>query len=503
MKESALVLRNYISGQWLKSATNDYAEVRNPATDEIIALCPMSLREEADQAVAAAREAFWGWRTTPVPDRLEYMFALKQKMEESKKDLAAIIVAEHGKTYKEALDELTRTLQYVEDACAITQLMKGSFSEDIAHGVDEYFIREPLGVFLMLPPFNFPAMIPTYFAWAVACGNTVVVKSSSFCPMTVEKITELAEQCGFPKGVVNLVHGSGNGVGNYLLTHPDVAGVSFVGSSKVGLDIYRMATASGKRAQVQGGAKNHAVVMEDAVLGESLKNVVSSCFGHVGERCFAVSNVVVVEAIYDEFKEKFIDAARKLKVGCGLDDTVSLGPIVSKRHLDKLLGQIDQGIKEGAKLLLDGRGVKVGGYPNGYFLGPTVFEAEPGMQIFEDEAFGPVRCLKKVKNFAEAVQVVNQSRYGHTAVIYTETGRYAREFIQRCDTGQIGVNIGTPAPIAFYPVGGRKLSFFGSTRGRANDAIDFYTDKKVVVSRWLKQAGFATTSGDSRFPVNW
>lgn len=185
MKESALVLRNYISGQWLKSATNDYAEVRNPATDEIIALCPMSLREEADQAVAAAREAFWGWRTTPVPDRLEYMFALKQKMEESKKDLAAIIVAEHGKTYKEALDELTRTLQYVEDACAITQLMKGSFSEDIAHGVDEYFIREPLGVFLMLPPFNFPAMIPTYFAWAVACGNTVVVKSSSFCPMTV------------------------------------------------------------------------------------------------------------------------------------------------------------------------------------------------------------------------------------------------------------------------------------------------------------------------------
>ena len=501
MTEKAIVLRNYINGQWIESKTGEFAEVRNSATDEVIALCPMSSREEADMAVGAAREAFWNWRTTPVPERVEYMFALRQKMVEHKQELAGIISSEHGKLHREALDELTRTLQYVEDACTVTQTMKGSFTEDIAHGVDEYFIREPLGVFLVLPPFNFPSMIPMYFVWAIATGNTVVIKSSSICPMTIQRITELAEECGFPKGVINLVHGSGGGVGDYLVTHPDIVGVSFVGSSKVGLDIYRMATNSGKRAQVQGGAKNHAVVMEDAEIDEAIKNVISSCFGHIGERCFAVSNVLVAEEVYDEFKEKFLAAARELKVGPSSDNEAKLGPVVSKKHLGKLLEEIEHGVQEGAKLIMDGRGVKVEGYPNGYFLGATIFEAEPGMHVFEEEIFGPVRCLKKFSDLDEAIRIIEQNPYGHTAVIYTESGAYAREFIQRCEVGQIGVNIGTPAPIGFYPVGGRKLSFYGSSRGRANDAIDFYTDKKVVVSRWLKRK--AAKSSGTGVPVNW
>ncbi len=502
MAEKAMVLKNFINGEWVESRTQEFAEVRNSATDEVIALCPMSLQSDADQAVQAGKDAFWEWRTTPIPERIEYMFALKQKMQENKSELAKIISAEHGKTYKEGLDELTRTLQYVEDACAMPQLMKGAYTEDIAHGVDEYFVREPLGVFLVLPPFNFPAMIPTYFVWAVAAGNPVLIKSSSICPMTVQKIVELVQETGLPKGVLNLIHGSGSGMGNYLISHPDIVGVSFVGSSQVGLEIYKGATAHGKRAQVQGGAKNHALVMDDAVMDETIKNVVSSCFGHIGERCFAVSNVLVAEAVYDEFKEKFLAATKALKVGSGTDETTNLGPVVSRKHLNKLLEEIEIGVEEGGKLLLDGRGVKVEGYPNGYFLGPTIFEAEPEMHIFQEELFGPVRCLKKVKDLDEAIEIINQSRYGHTAVIYTETGAYARDFIQQCEVGQVGVNIGTPAPIAFYPVGGRKLSMYGSTRGRANDAVDFYTDKKVVVTRWLKrkvkEAGKSTG-----VPVNW
>ncbi len=496
----ALVLKNYYNGEWVESKITDFIEVRNSATDELIGLCPKSSQEEADQVVAAAKAAFWNWRTTPVPERVEYMFALRQKMVENKEVLAEIICAEHGKTVKEAKDELTRTLQYVEDACAIPQLMKGSFSEDVAHGVDEHYIRDPLGVFLVLPPFNFPAMIPMYFVWAVASGNTAVIKSSSICPMTVQKIMELVDECGFPPGVVNLIHGSGAGLGNYLVKHPDIAGVSFVGSSEVGLDIYKMASETGKRAQVQGGAKNHAVVMEDAVMDEALKNVVSSCFGHVGERCFAVSNVMAVESVYEKFKDNFVAAAKALKVGPGTDSSTQLGPVVSRRHLDKLLQEIDNAVKEGAKILLDGRGVKVEGYPDGYFIGPTILEAEPSMQCFQEEIFGPVRCLKKIKDLDEAIEIVNMSSFGHTAVIYTESGAYAREFTQCCETGQIGINVGTPAPIAFYAVGGRKRSFYGSTRGRANDAIDFYTDKKVIVTRWIKRK---VKQGGTGVSVNW
>jgi malonate-semialdehyde dehydrogenase (acetylating)/methylmalonate-semialdehyde dehydrogenase len=497
-----LRLRNYIGGVWSDTESEQYTEVRNPATDEVIALCPLSSQAEADLAVQAAKSAFWAWRTTPVPERAELMFSLKEAMTKHRNELAATITAEHGKTYREAQDEMTRTLQYIEDACAIPQLMKGAFSEGIAHGVDEYFLREPLGVFLILPPFNFPAMIPSYFAWAVASGNTVVLKPSNICPITSVKIVELAERSGFPAGVVNVVHGDGEAIGGHLLSHPDVVGVSFVGSSKVGLEVYRRACSFGKRAQVQGGAKNHAVVMEDAVMEEAVKNLVSSCFGHVGERCFAVSNVLVADSVYDTFVELFLASARRLRLGNGMDEGVDMGPVVTRTHLERLHGEIASALQEGARLLLDGRGVKVEGYPKGYFLGPTVFEAEPGMRVFDEEIFGPVRTIRRVRDLEEAIAIINRSPYGHTAVIYTESGAYARTFVEGCNVGQVGVNVGTPAPIAFYPVGGRKLSFFGSTRGRANDAIEFYTDKKVVVSRWLKAAKNRKV-GPGGFPVNW
>jgi len=260
--------------------------------------------------------------------------------------------------------------------------------------------------------------------------------------------------------------------------------VSFVGSSKVAKIVYENASKHGKRAQCQGGAKNHIYIHKDAILSAIIPNVVSSCFGHTSQRCFAASNILIDEAIYDEFMEQFINKVKNLKVGYGMDDNVDMGPVVSKKALQNLHNWIEKGLNEGAKLIVDGRDVKVDKYPEGYFLGPTIFEAEPDMEIFKEEIFGPVRCVKKVKDFFETVDIINSSKYGHTSAIYTENGGIAREFIRRCNTGQVGINVGTPAPIAFYPVGGRKISFYGSLRGRANDAIDFYTDKKLIVSTW-------------------
>jgi malonate-semialdehyde dehydrogenase (acetylating)/methylmalonate-semialdehyde dehydrogenase len=273
-------------------------------------------------------------------------------------------------------------------------------------------------------------------------------------------------------------------VGERLCTHPDVAGVTFVGSSKVAEIVYRTATAHGKRAQCQGGAKNHVVVMPDAFLEDAIPNIVNSCFGHTSQRCFAVSNVLVHEKIYDAFRDRFIDACKGLKLGSGMDADADMGPVVSKAALERLHGAVELGMQEGARLLLDGRNPSVEKYPDGFFMGPTILESEPGMAVFREEIFGPVRCMKKFESFSQAIDVVNKSSFGHTAVIYTENGGWARHFIREVNTGQIGVNVGTPAPIAFYPVGGRKLSFYGSHRGRANDAVDFYTDKKVIVTRW-------------------
>lgn len=476
-------LQNYIGGNWVDSRSDNFLHVTDSLTGETRALCPDSTMAEVDAAIASCKEAFPSWRDTIPTRRADMLYTLRDKLIAARDELARIIVEEHGKTFSDAKGELMRAVQYVEHPCGIPELLKGSFSEDVGSGVDEYYIREPLGVFSILPPFNFPAMIALYFTWPVACGNTVVVKPSELCPMTMLRIAQLAEESGFPPGVINVVNG-GASVGERLCTHPDIAGVTFVGSSRVAATVYRSATDQGKRAQCQGGAKNHVVVMDDAPLAAIIPNIVNSCFGHTSQRCFAVSNVLVHETVYDRFRDAFIEASRALKLGGGMDEGVDMGPVVNKPALDRLHEAIDKGVEEGATLLLDGRHPRVDGYPEGLFLGPTVLEAEPGTFVFTEEVFGPVRCIKKITDLTHAVQIINASPFGHTAVIYTESGGLARRFIREVDTGQVGINVGTPAPIAFYPVGGRKVSLYGSHRGRANDAVDFYTDKKVVVSRW-------------------
>jgi malonate-semialdehyde dehydrogenase (acetylating)/methylmalonate-semialdehyde dehydrogenase len=476
------VLKNYINGEWVDTK-GGYVEVMNPAFDEVTALSPKSTLEEVDAAVAAAKAAFWNWRNTPATRRAICLFNLRNKLYEHKQEIAEIMVNEHGKTMSDALGELTRSYEYVEFTCGIPELMKGSYSEDVARKVDTHFIREPLGPFLILPPFNFPAMIALYFCWPVACGNPVVIKSATQCPMTINRIVELAQECGFPPGVINLV-GCGRNEVHRLLTHPDMVGVTFVGSSPVGEIVYKTATGACKRAQVQGGAKNHLVINQDCPIDANLDNIIGSCYGNASQRCFAGSNLLVHEKVYDEFLPKFLAAARAQTLGYGMAKGVTLGPVVSRASLESAVGFIERAEKAGAKILLDGRNPNVPEWPKGYFLAPTLIQAEPDMEVWQEEVFAPVRCIKKIKNLAEAVEIINASIFGHTAVIYTENGGEARDFVRLCDTGQIGINVGTPAPIAFYPVGGRRTSFYGDLRGRANDAVDFYTDKKVVVTRW-------------------
>ncbi len=496
-------LKNYINGQWVESKTDQWLEVRNPAKDEVIAMCPETTKEEIDCTVKAAQNAFWSWRTTPPPRRAKLLFDFHEKLQQHQAEIAELIVNENGKTLTDASGELTRALEYVEHACAGPELLKGSHAEDVGTGVDTVYIREPLGPFVFLPPFNFPAMIALYFVWAIAAGDTAIIKSSRLCPMTITRIIEIADECGFPKGVINLLHGSGSGVGNALITHPGTVGVTFVGSSEVAEHVYKTAINYNKRAQCQGGAKNHVLIAEDAVLDWVMENVVASCFGHVGERCFAVSNVLAVEKVYDEVKERFIDLSKKLVLGYGMEKDVTLGPVISRDALNELLREVDEAINDGAELILDGRNPKVERYPKGYFIGPTVLETESEMRIFQVEVFGPVRCLKKVKNLAEGVEVINRSPYGHTANLYTENGGWAREFARLVHVGQVGINIGTPAPIAYFPVGGKKISMFGDIRGRANEAIDFYTDKKVIISRWHSSFGGLAKILDDGFAMKY
>ncbi len=477
-------VKNYINGKWRESKGEFKYNVVNSATTEVIATVPESLDSEIQLAADASKKAFVSWKNVPPHKRGQLMTEIRNVLYAYKDEIAKIVSEEHGKTLKDAYGELGRAFEYVEHTCGIAELMKGQYSENVGTGVDTFYIREPLGTFAIIPPFNFPAMISLYFCWAIACGNSVIIKPSEICPLTITRIVELIdENVDIPPGVINLVNGGAN-VGNKIITHSDIAGVSFVGSSKVAKSVYETASKYGKRAQCQGGAKNHIYIHENCSLDAIVPNVVSSCFGHTSQRCFAASNILIDEEIYNEFTDKFLVQVKSLKLGHGLDENIDMGPVVNERAYENILNWIERGVKEGARLLLDGRNVKVAKYPIGFFIGPTLFEAEPDMDIFKEEIFGPVRCIKKVSGLFDAIDIINSSDYGHTAAIYTENGGIAREFVRRCDTGQVGINVGTPAPIAFYPVGGRKLSFYGSLRGRANDAIDFYTDKKLIVSTW-------------------
>ncbi len=479
-------LKNYINGEWVPSQSGELLEVRNPATGELVARVPLSTEDEVNQAVAAAKAAFQEWRETPPMVRARYMFRLKALMEERFEDLARTIVQEHGKILDEARGEVRRAIENVEAAAGIPSLMMGYNAEDIAVGIDEECIRQPIGVFAAIAPFNFPAMVPFWFLpYAVATGNTYIVKPSEVCPVSQNRLFELLDEADFPPGVVNLVNGA-KGVVDVLLAHPDVAGVSFVGSTPVAKYIYATAAAHGKRAQCQAGAKNCLVVMPDAVLDRTVPNILSSAFGTAGQRCLAGALVLAVGEVYEPLKAQLVEGASRIKLGYGLEEGVQMGPVVSRKAKERILGYIEKGLEEGAELILDGRNVRVEGYPNGHFVGPTIFDrVRPEMTIAREEIFGPVLGIIPVADFDEALAIIEGLPYGNASSIFTTSGKWAREFKYRVRTGNVGVNIGIAAPVATFPFGGMKDSFFGDLHGQGRDAIRFFTDCKIVITRWF------------------
>jgi malonate-semialdehyde dehydrogenase (acetylating)/methylmalonate-semialdehyde dehydrogenase len=478
-------LKNFIGGEWVDSESVEDLDVVNPATGEVIARVPLSTPSEVERAARVAQEAFRAWREVPPVRRARYFFELKTRMEEKFEDLSRIIVQEIGKTIDEARGEMRRSLEEVECACGIPSMLKGYIAEDISPGLDLMAVMVPLGVFCMVPAFNFPALVPLeYMPYAVACGNTFIVKPSTETPVTQAKIFELIDQVGFPPGVVNMVHGSRQVV-NCLLENPFVKGLSFVGSSPVGKLLYEKAANYGKRAQCAGGAKNHFVIMPDADLDITVRAMLSSFFGCSGQRCLAGAIAVPVGEVYELLRDKLVEAASKIRMGYGLDQSVQMGALVSKEHMEKVRTYINKGVEEGAKLLLDGRGAKVEGYPNGAFIGPTIFDdVRPEMTIAKEEIFGPVACITRVDTFDEAVDLIERNTFGHSALIFTSSGHWAREFRYRVSCGNIGINVGIAATQAFSTLGSLKDSFYGDLHGRAESVL-FFTERKIVISRWF------------------
>lgn len=480
------VLENYINGAWVRSSGSTLLDVKNPATGEVLARVPLSTAGDVGEAVRAAEEAFPAWSATPPVQRARYLFKLKALFDEHKEEIAAICTSEHGKTLAESRNDFGRGIENVEHAAGIPSLLMGQGLSDVAAGIDSMTIREPLGVFAAVTPFNFPPMVPLWFLpYAIATGNTFVLKPSEQVPLTQRRVFELIAEAGVPKGVVNLVNG-GRDVVNAICAHDRVAGVSFVGSSAVARHVYKSCGETGKRVQALGGAKNFLVVMPDAEMDKSATNVAESIYGCSGQRCLAGSVVIGVGEAYERVREALLAAAKAVVVGDGAREGTTMGPLVSAAHRERVLGYIDKGVKEGGKLLLDGRGLEVSGLPHGNWLGPTIFEdVRPGMVIATEEIFGPVACLMRAKDLDEAIAIANKSEYGNASSIYTTSGKAARAFQRRIQAGMVGVNIGVAAPMAFFPFGGQKGSFFGDTKAHGPTAIDFYTERKVVISRWF------------------
>jgi len=479
-------LQNYIDGEWVDSKSSRWLDVHNPATDEVIARVPLSSANEVHAAVKAAKDAFQDWRETTPFTRSRYLFRMKNAMEERFEELAQAIVLEHGKIIDEARGEVRRGIENVEVAAGVPSLMMGYNMEDVSHGIDEECVYQPAGVFCCVAPFNFPNMVPLWFLpYAIACGNTYIVKPSERCPISQNLLFEILDEIDIPPGVVNLVNGDKEAV-DALLEHPDVKGLSFVGSTPVGRYLYAKAAEHGKRAQCQAGAKNCLVVMPDADLKATVASMMTSAFGTAGQRCLAGALVVAVGEVYEPLKDALVESAKRIRVGYGMDETVQMGPVISKEALQKIIGYIEKGLEEGATLLLDGRGIEVEGYPNGYFLGPTIFtDVTPEMTIAREEIFGPVLGIIRVRNFDEALEVIHSSPYGNAASIFTSSGKWGREFKYRVEAGNVGINIGIAAPIASFPFSGMKDSFFGDLHGQGRDAIEFFTERKVVITRWF------------------
>ncbi len=479
---------NYINGEWTKPAVSEYFDVVNPATGETIARTPLSGASDVDLAAGAASDAFLSWRRTPVQDRVQYLFKLRDLMKSNMDEIGRLITDECGKTFDEAKAEMVRAIENVEVACGMPHMGKGEFVEDIAAGIDELMIRQPLGVCTTIAPFNFPGMIPFWFLpYALAAGNTYIVKPSEKVPMTMQFIFKLIEQVGFPKGVVNMVNGAKEAVDG-LLTHPVIRAVTFVGSTAVAKYIYATAAAHGKRVQAQGGAKNPVIILPDADMNMATNIIADSAFGCAGQRCLAVSLAVTVGSARNDFTELICDAASSRKVGYGLDAGTQMGPVInqaSKTRIEQLIGVGSEG---GAKVCVDGRGTVVKGYEKGTFVRPTVIaDVQKGSELWKTEVFGPVLGLMHVDTIDEAIALANSHSYGNQASLFTSSGAAARKFRHEVEAGNVGINIGVAAPMAFFPFSGAKESFFGDMHGQSMDAVEFFTQKKVVIERWPKE----------------
>ncbi|PLR78696.1 methylmalonate-semialdehyde dehydrogenase (CoA acylating) [Bacillus sp. V3-13] len=477
------VLKNYINGEWIHATSKQALEVPNPATNELLTKVPLSTKEDVNLAVSAAKNAFTSWKNVPVPKRARILFKYHYLLTENHEELARLIVEENGKAYKEAHGEVQRGIECVEFAAGAPTLVMGETISGIAEDMDSEMFRYPLGVVAGITPFNFPMMVPLWmFPLAIACGNTFVLKPSERTPILANKLAELFTEAGAPPGVLNVVHGA-HDVVNGLLDHEDVAAISFVGSQPVAKYVYERAAAEGKRVQALSGAKNHHIVMPDANMDKAVQHIISSTFGSAGQRCMACSAVIVVGD-----NDRFIDALKKqadeLIVGNGMDDEVLLTPVIRKQHRDKVLGYIEKGIAEGAELIRDGR-KEMNVFAKGNFLGPTIFDhVRPEMTIAKDEIFAPVLSILRADDLNQGLEYIRKSRYGNGATIYTNNAKAIRKFREQADAGMLGINVGVPATMAFFPFSGWKDSFYGDLHVNGKDGLNFYTRKKMITSRF-------------------
>ena len=479
------LLENYVGGTWTPSSSSDVLDVTNPGTGEVLARVPLSSAADLDAAVRAAREALPPWRAVSVIERGRRLFALRQALDERREELARSVTTEMGKTLVDARAEVARMIEMVECACAVPSTMQGRILEDVSRNVDAETVRQPVGVCAAIVPFNFPAMVPFWFLpFAIACGNTFILKPSEQVPLTQQIAFELLDGLDLPPGVVNLVNG-GREVVEGILDHPGIDAVSFVGSAPVARIIYERAAKAGKRVQALGGAKNHMVVMPDAVIDRTVAGIIGSAFGAAGQRCMAGSVVVTVGEAHDRLLPPLREATEQLTVGEGLDEQTDVGPVISERARDRIRAAIEQAARDGAEPVVDGRdhGADL---PEGAYVGPTILDGvRPDMEAAREEIFGPVLSVIHADSLDEAIEIVGRSRFGNGVSIFTESGAAVRRFRHEVEAGMVGVNIGVAAPVAFFPFSGWNHSFLGDLHAHGGDAVDFYTRKKTVTSRWF------------------
>ena len=493
------IMKPYINGQYIDSKSEKFNTIYDPSTGKAIAQVPCCTKDEVEAAIAAAKAAYPAWKNTPVRKRAAIMMKLHSLIERDMDELTRLVATENGKCWSEAAGDVGKALDMTELACSAPTMLMGDSLMDTSAGYDTTLYREPLGVFAGIAPWNFPAMIPV--GWmaplAIVCGNTFVLKPASTTPMTSMKFAELYKEAGIPDGVFNIVPCSRNEA-EILLTHEDIKGVTFVGSTQVGLHVYSTAAAHGKRVQALCEAKNHALVLKDAPIGRTAAGIMNSAFGCAGERCMALPAIVVEEEIADELVAELVRLCKQQKIGPAYDKTSNLGPVGSKGHQKFVLDWIEKGIEEGAQLVLDGRNVKVEGYEDGYYIGHTIFDhVTEEMTIGTREVFGPVLCVKRVKNFEEGLALMNRNPFANGSVIFTQSGYYAREFVKNTDGGMVGINVGIPVPIGVFPFCGHKQSFFGDLHCHGKDAFRFYTESKCVTTRWFDDEEKKNTNVDT------